>query len=1164
MTYSSNVPRLGKTRKRRSSVGAVDDQLSSNQNRRRNLMGDAEEAGRSLTTDDLPLRNDDDGGGQDDDGDDAPVINLPAPNRVAADDIAINGNGVNGNVVNVNAVSVNAPNPNIGRVRRRRAASTVVRRLEPAEVRSQMIAPVINRVTQELSDTYRNLNAPTPNLRDWQTIDPFGTLAQDPYPNSPLANYNYGGLTADKGAAFLQGISMTGNLPADLNDLRGDRLAQGQLSSGIPPLQHSIWVGNPLDANNPKQQRFMDALARNKRENPNWTVVLWTDQSRANLANANDTTDVGRKRLAMVRWARENGIVLANIDEVFSGNNQMTLQTASNYERLRGGPGRAAASDITRLEVINRFGGFYVDGDKPVWNADSVAGFVRQKNNNGDTATLNTQNAQVGVNNVDVEYTEIVDTATNFRGTPLDYIARQAQQNTGTFRTNDADGNALNEVPVNGIAVGSDNGAFQNCALCASKGNRFIQRTLSNIQNNYAQNRTELRIPSARAARTEVIRRTGPSTIKQALKVNPDDQSFGADTQYLFIPEQSVNVASGGKSWTGEEKFNALRDPRQYTRVQVNNNDLLADLERTARNAFNNVQIPRLPTLNANDANYDTTVTAIANAVEESLTILHYTIPNDSNNTLDLNLLKKPLANLTPAQQQLAFHSIIEALGQPQFTGLRNQIQLLRLPTPDTNNLNNFQLARETLDLLRTSDNFAQLDLTDYTIQDAVVSGNLPFIKYAQENDLLADLTKESTKVIEMGTASRNDRQIFADPNIADLETFDLGTSQFPKFLNNSKINLLEAALKSRLQNPNTLHYLSALGLLDNLPNFDWTEMLQEAADLRQLDTAIALSLKYDRPQTIPNVIQAAPKSLRFDIFERYYNHFTINGARNLGLDGNTRSRILESAVITTLGQAANPGQGFTNLTTMFRQMENRGFLNIATLSPTNKQRIFDAILDQVTNRNGADEALTLAGTFGFLDEFLIRAGQTTKATLISESINRKRLQLGIRTVDGNTLDPDANLAIAYMNVPDAEASKNDYVAYQNDNDGYEVGNMTEAEALVLSQKALMYAHARLRANTSGKTSRMQGWVDLLTTIRNREQFPKANSFIAQARGLLRELINNDGDRLRVLRAEANVNLSALPLPNQQVLIADDELGPPVYVPGKGMVQINNEPTLDL
>ncbi|MEM1283280.1 MAG: glycosyltransferase, partial [Chlamydiota bacterium] len=223
-----------------------------------------------------------------------------------------------------------------------------------------------------------------------------------------------------------------------INTLQNNNLNSSGLSSGIPRLQHSIWVGNPLNADIPKQQKFMNALVKNKRENPNWTVVLWTDQTRETMNNASPDSLPGKMR----QWAAENDIVLANIDEVFAGNNKMTLNEISNLEQNKGGTGRAAVSDIARLEILNRFGGMYVDGDKPIL----------------------------------VELDEIASAANNNKirlGIP-----------SGEFQ---------------GFAAGNYFGGIQNCALCAQKGHTVTQRILENIRINYRKNREKLEIKGASA-----------------------------------------------------------------------------------------------------------------------------------------------------------------------------------------------------------------------------------------------------------------------------------------------------------------------------------------------------------------------------------------------------------------------------------------------------------------------------------------------------------------------------------------------------------------------------------------------------------------------------------------------------------------------------------------
>lgn len=202
-----------------------------------------------------------------------------------------------------------------------------------------------------------------------QGIDPFGLL-QAPPATTDSAKSKYKNIVANQSQAFLKAVSITG--PTQKGEA-GIRPApdEGALDSaigtpmetvsGIPKVQHSIWVGGPLKASETKHKAFMDQLVKNAENNPGWDVCLWTDQSRAAMQSASPDSDLGKMR----DWAIANKINLVPVDEVFAGDNAMELQGLYKAEQLKGGTGRAAASDIMRLEIINRFGGIYCDGDKP-------------------------------------------------------------------------------------------------------------------------------------------------------------------------------------------------------------------------------------------------------------------------------------------------------------------------------------------------------------------------------------------------------------------------------------------------------------------------------------------------------------------------------------------------------------------------------------------------------------------------------------------------------------------------------------------------------------------------------------------------------------------------------------------------------------------------------
>ena len=208
-------------------------------------------------------------------------------------------------------------------------------------------------------------------LRSFVTaIDPFGLLKTAPR-NTGTANTKYKTLDADQVQGFLGAASITGLTarggkgarPApDESTLDSAIGVRAATESGVPRLQHSIWVGGPLREDVPKQKAFMDRLVKNATDNPGWEVCLWMDQSRTEMLAATADSPLGKYR----DWAVRNNIKLIPTDEVFGGANSMQLHGIFQLEQIKGGTGRAAASDILRLEIINRFGGVYCDGDKPI------------------------------------------------------------------------------------------------------------------------------------------------------------------------------------------------------------------------------------------------------------------------------------------------------------------------------------------------------------------------------------------------------------------------------------------------------------------------------------------------------------------------------------------------------------------------------------------------------------------------------------------------------------------------------------------------------------------------------------------------------------------------------------------------------------------------------
>jgi hypothetical protein len=96
--------------------------------------------------------------------------------------------------------------------------------------------------------------------------------------------------------------------------------------------------------------------------------VVWTDVPRrvfelADTGEAGDGLDAAR---AMLRWARDTGISVVCVEEVFHAGAPMVAWAQYVTEMAKQVPrGFSGACDILRLEIIYRFGGAYVDGDNP-------------------------------------------------------------------------------------------------------------------------------------------------------------------------------------------------------------------------------------------------------------------------------------------------------------------------------------------------------------------------------------------------------------------------------------------------------------------------------------------------------------------------------------------------------------------------------------------------------------------------------------------------------------------------------------------------------------------------------------------------------------------------------------------------------------------------------
>jgi hypothetical protein len=218
----------------------------------------------------------------------------------------------------------------------------------------------------------------------WLGSDPYG-LRMPPSPPDFLAGFDFAEVRPEHVAPLLRRLSLTRAEMPDEAEFTATALEsdRGRLSvaerteqqrrwgraadSGapllapvtrIPRVVHSIWLGGPP----PLDGDFIDNVGYTARRYAGEIdYVLWTDVPRT--AFSGETEDAAPAR-GLLAWARENGVLLVSVSEVFHRDAPMVCQAQFAAETAKQRPhGYAAASDILRLEVIGRFGGFYIDGD---------------------------------------------------------------------------------------------------------------------------------------------------------------------------------------------------------------------------------------------------------------------------------------------------------------------------------------------------------------------------------------------------------------------------------------------------------------------------------------------------------------------------------------------------------------------------------------------------------------------------------------------------------------------------------------------------------------------------------------------------------------------------------------------------------------------------------
>jgi hypothetical protein len=124
-----------------------------------------------------------------------------------------------------------------------------------------------------------------------------------------------------------------------------DPLLESPSSTEIPQILHFIWIGS--DFTNASFRANMEDWIK---KNEGFTRVLWTD----NRSMSPDT----------LSWCEAHNIHLVHIDDVFSAEHKMQCDEMYRLERSHPAPCWGTACDILRYNILDRFGGVYIDVDQ--------------------------------------------------------------------------------------------------------------------------------------------------------------------------------------------------------------------------------------------------------------------------------------------------------------------------------------------------------------------------------------------------------------------------------------------------------------------------------------------------------------------------------------------------------------------------------------------------------------------------------------------------------------------------------------------------------------------------------------------------------------------------------------------------------------------------------
>jgi len=956
---------------------------------------------------------------------------------------------------------------------------------------------VSDEVIQQLQNNFQ-ANQPV-DLVNKTNLDPFGMYTGVP-PN-PLGQYDFSQIQPNQVASFFTQMDlMGGNAVPQVNNIPPNGLVadNNKIHAGIPRIQHSVWVGEPLNGQNtqlngpnPKKQAFMHQLALNKANNPNWEVVLWTDQPRDKFHQIPVPPEIA----GMKQWAQQHGIKLASIDEIYGDPaNRMQLHEQCKLESNKGGTGRAAVSDMVRLEVLSRFGGLYVDGDKP------------------------------------------------FK-TQLDNVLTQASQS---------------QIPLNGnthtnFLSANEAGTPQNCSLISEKDSPVVNGIMNHIKGEYAKDRTTMIsgtspiVDQARPQRVEIIARTGPSAIK-------------AITQGNGLMDQSyLQSYTGTTSWSQEDPHTGYKVLANANQMDVNN---LARFDNVAQQGvLNNAPtLANLPNF-ANYTQQQqqrigevvrSSLTSLSYTITNEngrLDLRHLQphlakLPTDEERRVATHAILTAL--YTPEFQGTA-DKITEISVPPNMPGITEESMDLLMDAQkfpnarlDTYCVQRAALRGDVAMLNYARNNHVSLSETPTSRVDAgFVPGKMWSEPYTPLRAAVMGGQNDALKFVLADTQSQNVTQAIMDDRRAALELAgtmgrtdmmalitDVATTHAQTLVEPDRSRELAAIGKSlntaKLQLDKSEHLkfrvpiTNADKMFGRIPTGPTGNPCRDLAlgqgpllnqTEQQLETMLKTQLYF--PPTDITVLRnlVNPPSLRGGIIEAVTTGQLDNATRNnlvaqvkqfgaTNLENKLDNTPALSGVseISKMSEDLNgwiQTQGDETLALQrATQLGVQGSLMVVAANNNNTAMMSTALTSWVQDQGGETQALANAGTLGIEEKILNVAAVQGNTRLLTESLNGER-PLNEQVVVGQ-FDLEAEIAVAHANFPNSEQNKN---AYKQINTANSV-NFSADQVKAFAQQALVYSHDRLRADSKGSQSRVDGWAKALQKLSDN------NPLVANDQGL--------------------------------------------------------------